>query len=124
MSAARTAGTTAIADAVAPASSVRKSLLDSTPLTKISGSSPFRSTNCTEVSSAQRASASPSVKSMSAQLAARPTARYSAPLSRKCQPNCSATAREIVPLPDPLGPSIVTTGTEFIDVSSLNRRQL
>ncbi len=41
---------------------------------------------------------------------ARATRRYRAPLSSRCQPMRRATARLMVPLPEPLGPSMVTTG--------------
>ena len=36
--------------------------------------------------------------------------RYIAPLSSNCQPSCSATILATVPLPAPLGPSMVITG--------------
>src|SRR5690606_633791 len=48
-------------------------------------------------------------------------ARYNAPESSRCQPSASATARLIVPLPEPEGPSMVSTGTA--DFPSIFMRQ-
>src|SRR5690606_14419694 len=42
------------------------------------------------------------------------TSRYSAPLSSRCQSRCAARRRARVPLPAPLGPSMVITGTALL----------
>ena len=70
-----------MAEASAPVVSSRSSSVASVPLTSTRIASPC-STNWTLVSKVQRTSAEASEVSMSAQLAATPTARYSAPESR------------------------------------------
>ena len=79
--AARTSGMAAMAEAAAPAVSVRKSSVASLPLTMTAGSPPPFSMNWISVSKVQRTSAEASERSMSSQPAAMPTARYSAPES-------------------------------------------
>ena len=51
------------------------------------------------------------------------TRRYSAPLSSRCQPTRRATARLMVPLPEPLGPSMVTMGEALRRAMRIGFRQ-
>src|SRR6185437_8416398 len=115
----RTEGIAAIAEAAAPAVSMRNSSVASTPLTttRVSPPSPG-SRKVILMPCAQRVTASASDRSSPAMAAAYPTARYRAPESSRCQPSFSATARAIVPLPEPEGPSRVRTEMpDFIAMS-------
>src|SRR5690606_32138952 len=74
-------------------------------------SRPSISANSTSRSSVSRATRSSSSSGMPARSAASAATRYRAPLSSSRQPSRAAIARATVPLPAPLGPSIVRIGT-------------
>ncbi len=103
----------ATAEAPAPASSVRTSSVTSSPSRKIlsspSSSIAKRTSSFRAILATRFASCSETAR-LRADMA---TSLYSAPLSSRCQPSVSATRRAIVPLPDPLGPSIAITGAFF-----------
>ena len=89
-----------------PAASVRSAAVDVRAVEQHRSAPPSRA----ELTSMRAASGqAPRGRLRSAPRARRraPTSRYSAPLSSRCQPSRAASPRLIVPLPEPLGPSIV-----------------
>ena len=110
-SAARTAASAATFDASLPAASVRMSRVTSSSPARPSPRRLARTRTVCQVSARAGASVAASSSPMRPAAPASATNRYRAPLSSRRHPRDSATARLTVPLPEPEGPSMVSTGT-------------
>src|SRR5882672_8276998 len=108
--AARTAGQAATREAPWPAVSERIAAVTSRPSSHTRSLPSGPEPNVTSMRAASSAWRCTSSLAAPADTPASATSRYSAPLSSRCQPTCCATARLMVPLPEPLGPSMVTMG--------------
>src|SRR6056300_543855 len=88
-------------------------------------SSPFKITpstvNSTCIEDASSAASISLSKPFPARFTKRPVKRYKAPESRILNFICSASSLATVPLPAPLGPSMVITGTALTQPTPLNR---
>src|SRR6185437_5760548 len=123
-STARTAGQTATREAPAPAASPRSARLTSSPCNRMRSSLAGPASKRTSMACARRTWPSTSDAASPARKPARATSRYSAPLSSRCQPSRAASRRLTVPLPEPLGPSMVTTGTAATLMGTPSVRQV